>query len=96
MTILFAGSACVRAGLQDEAARPDVTVEGARNIDGRAVSGLQRRWVVERTCVRMTRWRRLARDRETRIDVSAAMIPVASASLPVLFASWAPARGELP
>ncbi|MFT8523536.1 transposase [Gluconobacter oxydans] len=38
---------------------------------------LPRRWVVERTFGWMTRWRRLVRDYERRIDVSHAMIFVA-------------------
>ena len=38
---------------------------------------LPRRWVVERTFGWMTRWRRLVRDYERRIDVSKAMILVA-------------------
>jgi transposase len=38
---------------------------------------LPRRWVVERTFGWMTRWRRLVRDYEQRIDVSQAMILVA-------------------
>ena len=36
-----------------------------------------RRWVVERTFGWMTKWRRLVRDYEKRIDVSHAMILVA-------------------
>ena len=39
------------------------------------------RWVVERTFGWMTRWRRLVRDYEERIDVSEAMIHVALGSL---------------
>jgi putative transposase len=42
---------------------------------------LPRRWVVERTFGWMTRWRRLVRDYEQRIDVSKAMIHVAMGSL---------------
>ena len=38
---------------------------------------LPRRWVVERTFGWMTRWRRLVRDYERRIDVSKAMIHIA-------------------
>jgi transposase len=38
---------------------------------------LPRRWVVERSLGWMTRWRRLVRDYEGRIDVSQAMILVA-------------------
>ena len=45
-------------------------------------SGLGRtRWVVERTFAWMTRWRRLVRDYEKRVDVSKAMIHVALGSL---------------
>ena len=42
---------------------------------------LPRRWVVERTFGWMTRWRRLVRDYEARLDVSHAMIHVAMGSL---------------
>ena len=42
---------------------------------------LPRRWVVERTFGWMTRWRRLVRDYEARLDVSKAMIHVAMGSL---------------
>lgn len=42
---------------------------------------LPRRCVVERTFGWMTRWRRLVRDYEQRIDVSEAMIHVALGSL---------------
>jgi putative transposase len=42
---------------------------------------LPRRWVVERTFGWMTRWRRLVRDYEQRIDVSKAMVHVAMGSL---------------
>ena len=42
---------------------------------------LPRRSVVERAFVWMTRWRRLVRDYETRLDVSEAMIHVAMGSL---------------
>jgi len=38
---------------------------------------LPRRWAVERTFGWMTRWHRLVRDYEQRIDVSHAMILVA-------------------
>ena len=38
---------------------------------------IPRRWVVERTFAWMTRWRRLVRDYEERIDGSEAMILVA-------------------
>lgn len=42
---------------------------------------LPRPWVVERTFGWMTRWKRLVRDYEQRIDVSEAMIHVALRSL---------------
>lgn len=42
---------------------------------------LPRRWVVERTFGWLTRWRRLVRDYEQRVDVSEAMIHVAMGSL---------------
>ena len=42
---------------------------------------IPRRWVVERTFAWMTRWRRLVRDYEERIDCSEAMIHVALGSL---------------
>ena len=59
-------------------------LEIIRRRDG--VQGFEvqpRRWVVERTFGWMTRWRRLVRDYERRIDVSKAMIFVAmSGNLP--------------
>ena len=42
---------------------------------------IPRRWVVERTFAWMTRWRRLVRDYEERIDCSEAMIHVALGSV---------------
>ena len=63
-------------------------VHGLRHRDrhdasttNRASRSLPRRWVVERTFGWMTRWRRLVRDYEKRIDVSKAMIHVALGSL---------------
>jgi transposase len=41
---------------------------------------LPRRWVVERTFGWVTRWKRLVRDYEQRVDVSEAMIHVALGS----------------
>lgn len=82
MKTLFADSAYDRTGLMDEAAMLDFTIEIVRKIEGQ--SGFQvlpRRWMVERTFAWMTRWRRLVRDYETRIDVSEAMAHVAMASL---------------
>ncbi len=48
---------------------------------GRRFEVLPRRWVVERTFGWMTRWRRLVRDYEERIDCSQAMIHVALGSI---------------
>lgn len=50
-----------------------------RSDDQKGFQILPRRWVVERTFGWMTRWRRLVRDYEQRIDVSQAMILVAMA-----------------
>ena len=51
---------------------------------------IPRRWAVERTFASMTRWRRLVRDYEERIDCSEAMIHVALGS--VLLRRIAPNR----
>jgi len=51
-----------------------------RSDDQKGFEVLPRRWVVERTFGWMTRWRRLVRDYEARIDVSQAMILVAMGS----------------
>jgi transposase len=56
--------------------------EVVRRIEGQpGFNVLPRRWVVERTFGWMTRWRRLVRDYEARIDVSGAMIHVAMGGL---------------
>ena len=56
----------------------EFVIEVIRRSDKQAgFKVLPRRWVVERTFGWMTRWRRLVRDYEKRIDVSAAMIFVA-------------------
>jgi putative transposase len=82
MKTLFADSAYDRAGLMDEAAMLDFTVEVVRKIEGQTgFQVLPRRWVVERTFAWMTRWRRLVRDYEARVDVSEAMTHIAMASL---------------
>ena len=75
---LFADSAYDRLQLMNKAAYLDFAVEIVRRSDkqvGFAV--LSRRWVVERSLGWMTRWRRLVRDYEGRIDVSQAIILVA-------------------
>lgn len=78
---MFGDGAYDRTKLLDAAALRDFTVEIIRRSDD--VSGfkvLPRRWVVERTFGWMTRWRRLVRDYEKRLDVSEAMIHLAMAS----------------
>ena len=77
---LFADSAYDRGKLMGEAAYLDFVIEVVRRIDP-GFKVLPRRWVVERTFGWMTRWRRLVRDYEARIDVSEAMIHVAMGSL---------------
>ena len=79
---LFADGAYDRRTLMDKAAYNDFVIEVIRRIDGqKGFEVLPRRWVVERTFGWMTRWRRLVRDYEKRIDVSTAMIYVAMGSL---------------
>jgi putative transposase len=79
---LFADGAYDRRKLMDKAAFKDFVIEIVRRIDSEpGFKVLPRRWVVERTFGWMTRWRRLVRDYEKRIDVSKAMIHVALGSL---------------
>ena len=75
---LFADGAYDRLKLMDKAAYLDFVVEIIRRSDRqKGFEVLPRRWVVERSFGWMTRWRRLVRDYEARIDVSQAMILVA-------------------
>jgi transposase len=75
---LFADGAYDRLQLMDKAAYLEFVIEVIRRSDKQAgFEVLPRRWVVERSLGWMTRWRRLVRDYETRIDVSEAMILVA-------------------
>ena len=61
-----------------EAAYLDFVVQIIKRSDQqKGFEVLPRRWVVERSFGWMTRWRRLVRDYEERIDVSQAMIVVA-------------------
>jgi len=79
---LFADGAYDWGRLMSQAAYRDFVIEIVRklaNQDG--YQPLPRRWVVERTCGWMTRWRRLVRDYEERCDVSEAMMRVAMSSL---------------
>jgi transposase len=79
---LFADGAYDRLQLMDKAAFLDFVIEVIRRSDTQVgFKPLPRRWVVERTFGWMTRWRRLVRDYETRIDVSEAMIFIAMGSL---------------
>lgn len=78
---LFADSACDRGRLMDKAAFLYVTVEVIRHIEAEpGFNVLPRRWVVERTLAWLTRWRRLVRDHEARLDVSEEMSHVAPGS----------------
>ena len=79
---LFADGAYDRTKLLDKAAFRDFILEIVRRTDTEpGFKVLPRRWVVERTFGWMTRWRRLVRDYEARLDVSHAMIHVAMGSL---------------
>jgi putative transposase len=79
---LFADGAYDRRKLMNKAAFKDFVIESVRWIDkDPGFKVLPRCWVVERTFGWMTRWRRLVRDYEQRIDVSKAMIHVALGSL---------------
>lgn len=79
---LFADTAYGRGKLMDKAAYLDFGIEVVRRIEGQeGFKLLPRRWGVARTFGWMTRWRRLVRDYEARIDVSEAMIHVARGSL---------------
>jgi len=79
---LFADGAYDRTRLMDAAAYRDFVLEIIRRTDkDPGFKVLPRRWVVERTFGWMTRWKRLVRDYEQRLDVSEAMIHVALGSL---------------
>lgn len=78
----FADGAYDRRKLMDKAAFLDFVIEVVRRSDD--VSGfkvLPRRWVVERTFGWLTRYRRLVRDYERRLDVSEAMMFMAMGNL---------------
>jgi putative transposase len=78
----FADSAYDRGQLMDKAAYLDFVVEIIKRIEAEpGFKVLPRRWVVERTFGWLTRWRRLVRDYEARIDVSEAMIHLSMGSL---------------
>ena len=79
---LFADGAHDRGKLMSKAAFLDFVIEVVRRLDREpGFKVINRRRVVERNFAWMTRWRRLVRDYEQRIDVSEAMIHVAMGSL---------------
>lgn len=79
---LFADSAYDRTMLMDKAALLDFVVEVVRKVPQQhEFIALPRRWVVERSFGWMTKWRRLVRDYEKRVDVSEQLIYVAMGSL---------------
>ncbi len=78
----FAEGAYDRTRLMDAATYQDFVLEIIRRSDKElGLKVLPERWVVERTFGWTTRWKRLIRDYEQRIDVSEAMIHVALGSL---------------
>ncbi len=79
---LFADGAYDRRKLMDKAAYLDFVIEVIRrNDDQSGFEVLPRRWMVERSFGWLTRYRRLVRDYEARLDVSEAMIYAAMGSL---------------
>ena len=77
---LFADGAYDRLQLMDKAAFLAFTLEIVRRTDA-GFKILPRRWGVERTFGWLTRYRRLVRDYEARIDVSQAFIYVAMTNM---------------
>ena len=78
----FADDAYDRYQLMDKAAFLSVVIKVVGRLEGApGFKALLRRWVVERTFGWMIRWRRLARDVETRLDVSEAMVHIALGGL---------------
>ena len=79
---LFGDGAYDRTKLLDACAYRDFVLEVVRRCDHEpGFKVLPRRWVVERTFGWMTKWRRLVRDYEQRLDVSEAMVHIAMGSL---------------
>lgn len=79
---LFADGAYDRRQLLDKAAYLDFVIEVVRRLDTEpGFRVLRRRWVVERSFGWLTRYRRLVRDYERRLDVSEAMIYLAMGNL---------------
>lgn len=78
---LFADGTYDRRQMLDKAAFLDFVLEIVRRGDAPGFQVLPRRWVVERTFGWLTRYRRLVRDYEARLDVSEAMIYAGISSL---------------
>jgi putative transposase len=79
---LFVDGADDRTKLTEKAHFLDFVVHVVRRIDKESCfKVLPRHWVVERTFGWITKWRRLVRDYEQRIDVSEAIIHVDTGSL---------------
>jgi len=79
---LFGDGAYDRTKLLNACAYRDFVLEVVRRCDHEpGFKVLPRRWVVERTFGWMTKWRRLVRDYEQRLDVSEAMVHIAMGSL---------------
>jgi putative transposase len=76
---LFADGAYDRRQMLDKAIFLEFVVEIVRR-SGKGFTILPRRWVVERTFAWLTRYRRLVRDYEARIDASEVMIYAAMTS----------------
>jgi transposase len=82
MKRLFADGAYDHRTLLDKAAFLDFVVEVVRRTDtDPGFKVIPRRWVVERSIGWLTRYRRLVRDYEQRLDVSEAMIFLAMGNL---------------
>lgn len=82
MKHLFADGAYDRRKLLDKAVFLDFVVEVVRRSDAEpGFKVIPRRWVVERSIGWLTRYRRLVRDYERRLDVSEAMIFLAMGNL---------------
>jgi len=82
MKHFFADGAYDRRTLLDKAAFLDFVVEVVRRTDtDPGFKVIPRRWVVERSIGWLTRYRRLVRDYEQRLDVSEAMIFLAMGNL---------------
>jgi transposase len=77
---LFADGAYDRRQMLDTAAYLDFVVEIVRRSD-KEFKMLPKRWVVERSFGWLTRYRRLVRDYEARLDVSEAIIFAGMGSL---------------